>query len=309
MAASTYLPLAGGTLTGALSGTSASFSGLVTSTNSTGFQTTPATNTSNAMSKWTNATGSFYVGIDNSTGSVFGNGVYNTNIYTDNATSIILSTNARAALTINSSQAATFASNVTATLFSHNNMAISTADQLIGSGSSNDAALNVNGGGNSIIFGVNNVSKVSINASALNVLPTTASTSYTTGSLIVSGGVGIAGNLFVGNIQLNASNNMVYSSALSPAGYNYTATTALNTPAFYYGYTGGGTATFTVPNPSLNNQLFFIKNVSGTVLTVQAFSGYDIITAAGATVSSFTLATGIGALLYSNGGTHTLQIS
>ena len=309
VAASTYLPLAGGTLTGALSGTSASFSGLVTSTNSTGFQTTPATNTSNAMSKWTNATGSFYVGIDNSTGSVFGNGVYNTNIYTDNATSIILSTNARAALTINSSQAATFASNVTATLFSHNNMAISTADQLIGSGSSNDAALNVNGGGNSIIFGVNNVSKVSINASALNVLPTTASTSYTTGSLIVSGGVGIAGNLFVGNIQLNASNNMVYSSALSPAGYNYTATTALNTPAFYYGYTGGGTATFTVPNPSLNNQLFFIKNVSGTVLTVQAFSGYDIITAAGATVSSFTLATGIGALLYSNGGTHTLQIS
>ena len=309
VAASTYLPLAGGTLTGALSGTSASFSGLVTSTNSTGFQTTPATNTSNAMSKWTNATGSFYVGIDNSTGSVFGNGVYNTNIYTDNATSIILSTNARAALTINSSQAATFASNVTATLFSHNNMAISTADQLIGSGSSNDAALNVNGGGNSIIFGVNNVSKVSINASALNVLPTTASTSYTTGSLIVSGGVGIAGNLFVGNIQLNASNNMVYSSALSPAGYNYTATTALNTPAFYYGYTGGGTATFTVPNPSLNNQFFFIKNVSGTVLTVQAFSGYDIITAAGATVSSFTLATGIGALLYSNGGTHTLQIS
>ena len=102
---------------------------------------------------------------------------------------------------------------------------------------------------------------------------------------------------------------MVYSSALSPAGYNYTATTALNTPAFYYGYTGGGTATFTVPNPSLNNQFFFIKNVSGTVLTVQAFSGYDIITAAGATVSSFTLATGIGALLYSNGGTHTLQIS
>ena len=119
-----------------------------------------------------------------------------------------------------------------------------------------------------------------------------------------------ANDLKVSNtITLAASSGMISSSALSPAGFNYTATTALNTPAFYYGYTGGGTATFTVPNPSLNNLFFYIKNVSGTVLTVQAFAGCDIITAAGATVSSFTLATGIGALLYSNGGTHTLQIS
>ena len=259
-ALSAYLPLAGGTLTGALSGTSASFSGKITSTigdNTTVLENiTPTTGWITGV-RLQNTGGLMALGIENSTG---GNRAIGTTAY-----------------------ATFFGSYTTADL------------QLI---TNNYVRLTLNGSTGAATF-----------ASTLAVQGTTASSSYTTGALVVSGGVGIAGNLFAGNIQLNASNNMVYSSALSPAGFNYSVTTALNTPAFYYGYTGTGTATFTVPNPSLNNQFFFIKNVSGTVLTVQAFSGYDIITAAGATVSSFTLATGIGALLYSNGGTHTLQIS
>ena len=171
------------------------------------------------------------------------------------------------------------------------------------------------GASETLALTINSSQQVQINAA-------TASTAYNNGALVISGGVGVAGNIYgngtinaAGNITvatsvitLNATNGMVYSSALSPAGYNYTSTTALNSPAFYYGYTGGGTATFTVPNPSINNQLYYIKNVSGTTLTVNAFSGCDIINIAGSSVSSLTFATGIGGLFYSNGGTHTIQI-
>jgi hypothetical protein len=114
-AASTYLPLAGGTLSGALGGTSASFSSSVTANLVSGnaFIASASTGTNDIRIRLGNTTGFSYFGIDNSTGSIFSNGAYATNIYTDNATPIVFSTNGTGRLTISSTGASTFSGAVT----------------------------------------------------------------------------------------------------------------------------------------------------------------------------------------------------
>ena len=58
-------------------------------------------------------------------------------------------------------------------------------------------------GTNSVFFNVNNVNKLQVYPTYLNITPTTASTSTVTGALLVAGGVGVGGNVTVGgNIVL-----------------------------------------------------------------------------------------------------------
>jgi hypothetical protein len=119
-ASSTYLPLTGGTLTGALGGTSASFSGLITST----------VGNSGTLLKSTNATTSYQVGVDlrntggvaqfgieSSVGGTFVNGstAYASIFGSGNATDAQIQTNGTVRLSIASTGAATFSSSVTAT--------------------------------------------------------------------------------------------------------------------------------------------------------------------------------------------------
>ena len=116
-----YLPLTGGTLTGALNGTSASFSGTITSTvgnNST------LLNSASASTGWVqiamnNTTGSTLLGVEGATAGTLATG---TNAYASvlrnyTATDFQIATNNVVRATISSTGAATFSSSVTASNF------------------------------------------------------------------------------------------------------------------------------------------------------------------------------------------------
>jgi hypothetical protein len=116
-ASSTYLPLAGGTLTGALNGTSATFNnGITLNKDNVTIAGTPSTGTNSIQFNLQSTGGAFSMGIDNSTGTyMLGSGglAYGATISTNNATPLILGTNLIARLTIASSGAATFSGSVT----------------------------------------------------------------------------------------------------------------------------------------------------------------------------------------------------
>ena len=314
VAASTYLPLTGGTLTGALIGTSVSMSGSIVAN-------APSTIQGDASNGGTLNLGNtaLYRGVISYTGAI-NSTLSITNTY-DNAAAainfVLRSTGTPImALSLFGSGAATFIGNVTAnsctsivngadgffvqpatgtqyaTIRFNNgggNLWVG-IDNSTGSnfgGSGYDANLYYSGSHN-MNFWTNGVKQLSIASTGISTFTTTVNVST--------------------DITLNAVNGMITSSALSPAGFNYSSSTALNSPAFFYGYTGSGGATFTVPNPSLNNQWFYIRNTGSGTLTVAAFSGYNIFTTAGATVASVTLLAGIGSLFYSNGASLTLQM-
>jgi hypothetical protein len=115
--AGVYLPLAGGTLTGALSGTSATFSGLITSTITNNAVLTASTSTTNRKYiEILNDGGQFYAGIGGSTpATIFANQLaYSSTIGSANATALEFGTNATIRLSIASTGAATFSSSITA---------------------------------------------------------------------------------------------------------------------------------------------------------------------------------------------------
>jgi len=108
---SAYLPLTGGTLTGALSGTSATFTA-----NTNGVVLNAATGTTNTQFKVANTSGDNYFGVAASDGSSLftGTTAYSAYLGTNNARSLHLVTNGTVRQTIDSTGAATFSSSVTA---------------------------------------------------------------------------------------------------------------------------------------------------------------------------------------------------
>ena len=106
---SAYLPLTGGTLTGALSGTSATFSA-----NANGVILNAATGTTNTQYKVANTSGDNYFGVAASDGSSLftGTTAYSAYLGTNNARSLHLVTNGTVRQTIDSTGAATFSSSV-----------------------------------------------------------------------------------------------------------------------------------------------------------------------------------------------------
>ena len=136
-ASSTYLPLSGGTLTGALSGTSASFSGLTVDNNQNGSTWVIAKN-QNAGSGaaagflMTNNTGDLGAISLLSSGNSPANGLF---IRTLSTNSLILGTNSTANLTIASGGAATFSSSVTATKIALNTTVSSSTLEVLGTNS------------------------------------------------------------------------------------------------------------------------------------------------------------------------------
>jgi hypothetical protein len=116
-ALSAYLPLAGGTLTGALSGTSATFSGLITSTVGNGgtlLKSTSATTSYQVGVDLRNTGGVAQFGIESSVGGTFVNGstAYASIFGSGNATAAEIQTNGTVRLSIASTGAATFSAKV-----------------------------------------------------------------------------------------------------------------------------------------------------------------------------------------------------
>jgi hypothetical protein len=112
-ALSGYLPLTGGTLTGALNGTTLGLTGALTSSKTSGsiFNAQSAT-TGELYTLFQNSGGQLYLGIDNSTASVFGNGNYSANLYASGEVNLNFFTNNTRQLTIAYTGAATFSSSV-----------------------------------------------------------------------------------------------------------------------------------------------------------------------------------------------------
>jgi hypothetical protein len=107
---SAYLPLSGGTLTGALSGTSATFSGLITYSGTSQILNAASGTTGYLYQYLQNTGGSAYFGLERNTGGgLFTNSTaYSTVLGSANATDLHLGSNGIVRLTIASTGAATF---------------------------------------------------------------------------------------------------------------------------------------------------------------------------------------------------------
>jgi hypothetical protein len=147
-----YLPLTGGTLTGALTGTSATFSAAITSTmgnNAVIFNAASAT-TGYQYMNMQNTSGRLYMGIEGSTAAqlTIGNTAYSTTFGSITATDLFLATNQTARLKIDGSTgAATFSSTVT-------------ASSLIKSGGTSSEFLKADGTVDSTAYGTGTVTSV-----------------------------------------------------------------------------------------------------------------------------------------------------
>ena len=117
---------------------------------------------------------------------------------------------------------------------------------------------------------------------------------------------------------LGATDNALFSlnsgGTLYTVGFSPTATASstntftLTTGTTTWIYTGTGTATWTLPNPSGNNQIYWIKNAGTGIITLNAFSGTNIINNAAASVSSITIAVGATAVIAQDGNVKSYQL-
>ena len=105
------------------------------------------------------------------------------------------------------------------------------------------------------------------------------------------------------------SGGTLYTVGFSPnATANSTNTLTLTTAQTTWIYTGTGTATWTLPNPSGTNQMFWIKNAGTGIITLNAYSGTNIINNAAASVSSITIAIGATVLIQQDGNVKSYQL-
>lgn len=200
--------------------------------------------------------------------------------------SLFLKTNNTTALTLDSSQNATFAKKIAFT-------AQTTGTTLIDLQSTDDAGIVGFGGTTKIAFGSNliitasNVGRALAGATEIfrwgsgvvNIYPTTASTSTSTGALVVSGGVGVAGAIFAGGAVVTSS------ATLSGAG-------AIPITKSLVKFTSTGAANaLTLANGVDGQRLTIVHDVKGTlgtgVLTPTTKTGFSTVTFtnAGDTVS------------------------
>jgi hypothetical protein len=105
------------------------------------------------------------------------------------------------------------------------------------------------------------------------------------------------------------SGGTLYTTGFSPNFSTVSSTTyTMTTGATTFLYNGSGTATWTLPNPSGTNQMFWIKNVGTGIITLNAYSGTNIINNAGVGVSSITIAIGATVLIQQDGNVKSYQL-
>lgn len=270
----------GATLTGALSGTSASFSSNVNIVKN-GSGTVGLGAYLNLSDASDNKQALIQLNASQGLDTWFYNGSAWSNVYT-----------------LAQNGAATFASSVT----------ISSGNGLYLNNSANSAQSEIyNAGGASIQFKQYGTTTFNFaDNGIMSIYATTASTSYTTGALVVSGGVGIAGNI---NSNGNISAINATFSSLSVAGYTYTSSQTIS-GGYIIVFGSGGSAgqTLTLPIASSNNQQLFFKNISSNSVTISR-AGSDVLYALGTSSSSTTLvlASGGQAAFVSDGGSKWIQ--
>lgn len=109
---------------------------------------------------------------------------------------------------------------------------------------------------------------------------------YTTSRLNVNGAAD--NSLF----SLNNGGGTTYTNGFSPNASNYTGAITLGGGTTYV-YTGSGAVTWTLPNPSGNNQIYIIKNNGSGAITLNAYSSNQLIPLSSTTgVSSITIPIG-----------------
>jgi len=105
------------------------------------------------------------------------------------------------------------------------------------------------------------------------------------------------------------SGGTLYTVGFSPtATASSTNTLTLTTGTTTWIYTGTGTATWTLPNPSGNNQIYWIKNAGTGAITLTAFSGTNIINNSAASVSTISIAVGATAVIAQDGNVKSYQL-
>jgi hypothetical protein len=155
-------------------------------------------------------------------------------------------------------------------------------------------------------------SKLQVNGNA--AIGYSASTAAPTNGLRVAGIVNTASRLNVNGATDNSlfslsNNGTLYTLGFSPNATASTSTTlTITTGQTTWIYTGTGVATWTLPNPSGNNNMYWIKNAGTGIITLNAFSGTNIINNSGTSVSSITIAIGATALIQQDGNVKSYQL-
>jgi hypothetical protein len=136
--------------------------------------------------------------------------------------------------------------------------------------------------GNALLkFRITGNSKLTIDPDRVAVLPTTASTSKSTGALTVAGGMGVSGDLFATN--LSASGSLTAGSVTYPNTHG-SANQVLST-------TGSGTLTWSSA-PSINANL---NDQTGTTYTLLSGDNGKVITLNNASAITLTVPSGLDA--------------
>jgi hypothetical protein len=100
-----------------------------------------------------------------------------------------------------------------------------------------------------------------------------------------------------------------YTGGFSPnATANSSTTLTLTNAQTTWIYNGSGVATWTLFNPSGTNQMIWIKNAGTGIITLNAYSGTNIINNSGASVSSITIAIGATVLIQQDGNVKSYQL-
>ena len=226
------------TLTGALSGTSATFSGLITSTAASDILTATSSNTSYKWINLANTGGNLVVGINTSAGgATMSTSAYASYIFTRNATDLVFGTNEVARLTIASTGAATFSSSVTATAFIPSGATVPTNGMYLSAA-------------NTLNFATNTTNRLSIASTGAatfsgNLSCSGASIQLNQTELIAS--TGASNRAYAFNIGNVAAGDFTISQGSTATGGTYTTRLTIN-PTGYVGigvtpnawYTSGG---------------------------------------------------------------------
>jgi hypothetical protein len=105
------------------------------------------------------------------------------------------------------------------------------------------------------------------------------------------------------------SGGTLYTVGFSPtASASSTNTFTLTNGTTTWIYTGSGAATWTLPNPSGNNQIYWIKNAGTGAITLNAFSGTNIINNSATSVGSISIAVGATAVIAQDGNVKSYQL-
>jgi hypothetical protein len=169
------------------------------------------------------------------------------------------------------------------------------------------AAVNFNGT-SGVYFNISNTNKIQVTANNINIVPTAASTSTSTGAFTVAGGVGIGGSLYVASAT--AISGVTINNGVIIGSLTGTATTATYSNQSGYGITAGLATTATYSHQAG----YAITSGSASIATTATYShqaGYAITSGSAsiATTSTYSHQAGYAITSGSSGTANTATYS